>query len=125
MSIDSLAHRYNEFQNKFGQSSNSSSEECSSTINNIFDDHFKKIANGVVLVAKKAELFNQLSSVKEFAGNWSILEIENIPSADNKKCTMRYILQSEKAGLFEVIAIMSSADGCKIDCIDEIYYQQG
>ncbi len=40
-----------------------------------------------------------------------------------KKCTIRYIISTEKIGSFDVMAILYSSDEMKIESIDEVYYQ--
>jgi hypothetical protein len=120
MTIANLAKSYNNFQNEYGQSMRPDYEEI---INELFSADLKKVANGQELVAKREGLGQQLADVKAFAGNWTINANVIIPSIDNKQCTIRYILSTEKAGKFDVIAILSSANGKQIDAIDEIYYQ--
>jgi hypothetical protein len=120
MTIANLAKAYNNFQNDYGQSISPDYEEI---INELFSVDFKKVANGQELVAKRDGFGQQLAGVKAFAGNWIINANIIIPSVDNKQCTIRYILSSEKAGKFDVIAILSSNNGKQIDTIDEIYYQ--
>jgi len=120
MSVKELAKKYNKFQNNFGSNNES---DCKSIIEDLFSHEFKKVANGQILISRKDEIENQLNGVKDFAGNWSITEKLIIPSQDNKICTIRYLLESEKAGIFDIIAILTSSNGSKIDSIDEIYYQ--
>ncbi len=115
-----LAKAYNDFQNHYGQST---ALDYNAIIEDLFSKTFKKIANGAELVGKREALETQLASVKEFAGGWAIEEKIIIPSACNTKCTVRYILRSHKAGDFDVMALISSEDGQKIDSIDELYYQ--
>ncbi len=122
MTIANLAKAYNNFQNDYGQSTRQDYEEV---IKALFSADLKKLANGQELVAKREGLGQQLAGVKAFAGNWTINEKLIIPSADNKQCTIRYVLSSEKAGQFDVIVVLTSADGKQIDAIDEIYYQIG
>ena len=119
MTIANLAKAYNSFQNDYGQSTRPDYEEV---IKELFSTDLKKVANGQDLVAKRDGLGQQLAGVKAFAGNWTINANVIIPSIDNKQCTIRYVLSSEKAGKFDVIAIISSANGKQIDAIDEIYY---
>ncbi|HQS84061.1 MAG: hypothetical protein B7Y25_03805 [Alphaproteobacteria bacterium 16-39-46] len=71
----------------------------------------------------RTKLFSQLKGAKDFAGKWTILSQEIIPSKDNIQCTLRYYLDSEKAGRFEVIAIISAPNG-QIERIEEVYYQK-
>jgi len=120
MSIESLAKKYNKFQNDFGQGA---AEDFPTIISQLFSPAFTKTANKSVLVPKRDDLNKQLTDVKGFAGNWSINETFLIPSADNTKCTIRYSLVSEKAGTFDVIAVLSSVDSQHIDSVDEIFYQ--
>jgi hypothetical protein len=121
MTINTLAERYNQFQHEFGQDLD---QDYDDIINHLFASDFKKIANGNELAGERAQLLPQLKGVKEFAGTWSIQCVENIPSADDEKCTIRYYLNSQKAGQFEVIAILSARQGL-IHRIDEVFYQQG
>ncbi|MBX9804218.1 MAG: hypothetical protein K2Y18_00505 [Alphaproteobacteria bacterium] len=121
MSIQELAQRYNQFQHDFGQGV---SHDYEKVINTLFSQNFKKIANGIELLPERAQLLPQLNGVKDFAGTWAIQSQEIIPSFDNMKCTIRYSLKSEKAGEFDVIAILKAHQG-QIEQIDEIYYQPG
>jgi hypothetical protein len=121
VSIKILAENYNQFQHDFGQSL---SKDYAKEIEGLFTPNVIKVANGNELVDGRASLLPQLNGVKEFAGNWTIHNQEVIPSADNTKCTIRYDLKSEKAGHFEVIAILSAKDG-QIARIEEVFYQKG
>ena len=120
MSISNLAAQYNKFQTEFGAGQDLNYEE---KIKLLFTPAFKKIANGKEITSDRSQLYDQLCSVKDSAGNWSITEKEIISSSDNKKCTISYIIKTEKIGVFEVIAILSSPDSKKIHNIYEVYYQ--
>jgi hypothetical protein len=120
MSISSIAEQYNQFQHAFGQGI---VKDYEGLINDLFSPNFKKLANGNELAGERAQLLSQLIGVKEFAGNWTIQSQEIIPSLDNNKCTIRYFLDSEKAGQFEVIAILSAPHG-QIERIEEVFYQK-
>lgn len=118
--MNDLVKSYNHFQSSFGQGVELDYQHM---VNSLFSKDFKKIANGVELVSNAEGLINQLQSVKEVAGAWSIKVKESIPSSCNKKLTLSYILNSEKLGNFEIIAIINSFDQKKIDSIREVYYQ--
>ena len=120
MTVLALAEQYNQFQHAFGQGVE---KDYEAIINTMFTSKFKKIANGNELASERSQLLAQLFSVKDFAGKWAIESQEIIPSQDNTKCTIRYFLASEKAGRFEVIAIIRANNG-QIDRIDEVYYQE-
>jgi hypothetical protein len=120
MSITRLAISYNEFQHAFGQGNTVNYLDL---IQDLFSPSFKKIANGNLLVSERSLLFNQLTVVKEAAGVWEIKLRELIPSQDNTKCTISYIIATENAGNFDVIAILSSSNKKHIDSIEEVYYQ--
>ncbi|MCE3231651.1 MAG: hypothetical protein K0R76_270 [Alphaproteobacteria bacterium] len=120
MSIAALAEQYNQFQQAFGQGEDQDYER---TINSLFSHDFKKIANGDELTSNRSQLLSQLAGIKEFAGKWTIQSHEIIPSHDNKNCTIRYLLNSEKAGNFEIIAILKVSGG-QINQINEIFYKQ-
>ncbi len=119
MSIKILAERYNEFQHQLGQGVE---QDYETIINALFSPEFTKIANGDVLVTNRSQLLSQCKNCREMAGKWTIQSTGIIPSADNAQCTIRYLLNSEKAGQFDVIAIMSLSNGL-IDRVDEVYYQ--
>jgi hypothetical protein len=120
MSIIELAHQYNQFQSDFGAGV---PLDFNSFIEGAFSVDFQKIANGQSLVSMRNELHNQLIQVKDIAGRWTIESIKIIPSADNKECTIRYFVDTEKLGKFDVLAVLSSSNGRYIDQINEIYYQ--
>ncbi len=119
-SIADLARRYNEFQNDYGQGV---SKDYNAIIESLFSSAFKKIANRTELVSERARLEQQLADVKAAAGNWTMREKSTIPSADNKQCVIWYVLETEKAGSFDVMAILRSSNGNQIDSIDEVYFQ--
>lgn len=121
MSIKSYAERYNEFQHQLGQGVE---QDYESIINALFAPDFTKIANGDILVSNRSQLFSQCKNCRDMAGKWTIQSTDIIPSSDNTQCTIRYMLTSEKAGQFDVIAIMSISNGL-INRVDEIYYQPG
>jgi hypothetical protein len=74
-------------------------------------------------VKERAELNSQIIQCRKDAGPWKIEEKEILPSKDNQSCTLRYIIATENAGSFHVIAILQSKDSLHIDSIDEVYYK--
>lgn len=120
MTIVALAEQYNQFQHSFGQGAENDYE---GVVEKLFSPTLKKLANGNVLASQRAELLTQLNEVKDIAGKWTIESQEIIPSLDNTKCTIKYSLSSQKAGRFEIIAIITAPQG-RIDRIDEIFYQE-
>lgn len=120
MSIQELGHQYNAIQKEMGRPGTSG---WVSTLPTLFSSQFHKIANGTVLVQNRSELEKQILQCREDAGPWQIEEKEMIPSQDNSKCTLRYVISTEKAGKFDVIAILSSTNGRQIDSVDEVFYQ--
>jgi ribonuclease I len=121
MPIQMLAKHYNAIQIRMGNSTNTA---WAKDINDLFSENFTKTANGQVLVNNRSELQQQITTCIEGAGLWTIQEKDIIPSKDGQKCTIRYIISTEKAGTFDVMALLTSADGQKIDSVDEVYYQQ-
>lgn len=120
--MTNIAEKYTKFQNDFGAYK---SQDYAAVIENLFSPEFYKIANGQTLVNNRDELNSQLTSVREYAGGWNMDITQIIPSANDHKYVIRYILNTKKAGKFDVIAILGSNDGIKIDSVDEIYYQFG
>lgn len=118
--MHNLVESYNNFQNSFGQDIKL---DYPRIVASLFSEDFKKIANGVELVSNAEGLINQLQSIKGTSGAWSIDVNESISSLCNKKFTLSYILNSEKLGKFEVIAIITASDQNKINSVREVYYQ--
>lgn len=121
MSIEHLAHQYNQFMADFG-----SGKEIDYTalMEKLFNPDFEKIANGIILTFGMKELENQLNEVKKTIGGWTIETIKILPSTNNKECTIRFLAETEKAGKFDVLAILYADNNMKINKIDEIYYQK-
>lgn len=118
--IKELGVQYNALQMEMGASENQSWLE---NINLLFSEKFTKRVNGELLVATRSELENQIIQCHKDIGSWKIREKEIIPSKDNQTCVIQYIISTEKAGDFEVIAILKSSNAKEIDSINEIYYQ--
>ena len=87
----------------------------------MFSKDFKKVANQEELVSAREGLEPQLANAKAIFGSWSKEVNYIILSECGTKCTLRYTLESAKAGDFDVFAVISSHDGKQIDAIDEIY----
>jgi hypothetical protein len=119
MTIVKLAENYHKFQSDFG---------CTNVYNyqlisELFAENFTKIVNRETLVAKRDDLEKQLTDLKKVSGEWEIIVKYNIPSADDKFCTMRYELHSQNIGNFDIIALLGSSDGLRIDSVDEVGVQ--
>lgn len=118
--ISLLGRRYNTLQTRMGKEEG---QEWQEEVSLLFSSFFKKVANGEILVAKASDLMSQIEQCRALAGAWTIEVIYVIPAKDNTSCTIRYVLRSEKAGDFDVIALLKSQNGIHIDQIDEVYYQ--
>lgn len=117
---NNIAEKYNKFQNDFGQNVE---QDYDAFIESLFSPESTKTANGQVLVANRDELKGQLTSVRDMAGGWTMDIKYVIESATDQNYVIRYILVTEKLGDFDVMALVGSLDGVKIDFIDEVYYQ--
>jgi hypothetical protein len=117
-SIADLARRYNEFQQSYGQSEDRNYSEI---IEGLFSPNFQKIIKRKVEVANRDALETQLKGVRDVVGSWTIEVKDIIPSADNKKCTVRFVLNTPEAGSFDVLKVLSSKNGKTIDKVDELY----
>ncbi|MBA4749465.1 MAG: hypothetical protein H2057_02475 [Alphaproteobacteria bacterium] len=118
--VSLLGHGYNALQARMGKEGG---QEWQEEVSLLFAPSFKKIANGEVLVAKASDLISQIDQCRALTGPWTLEVIYVIPAKDNTSCTIRYVLRSEKAGDFDVIALLKSQNGTHIDQIDEVYYQ--
>lgn len=119
--MEQLARQYHDFQNTVGQGA--SLEDITGTVLGLFSPTFEKIANGTLLVANRDALAQQMCDVRGFAGNWQVTDKPTVVSCCGTQCVLRFILKTEKAGAFDVMAHLLSRDGAHIDRIDEIYYQ--
>lgn len=88
----------------------------------LFSEHFTKKANGSLLVENRDKLKSQAYECLKEAGSWTLTVKEIIPSFEGTKCTLRYTLTTEKAGAYDVIALLCSKDGRHIDYVEEFYY---
>jgi hypothetical protein len=120
MSIENIAEKYNRFQNNFGQNVE---QDYDAFIESLFSPESTKTANGQVLVASRGEFKGQLTSVRDMAGSWTMDIKYVIESATDQNYVIRYMLVTEKLGDFDVMALLGSLDGVKIDFIDKVNYQ--
>ena len=114
-----LAQKYNKFQNDFGSRVEQNYEEL---IESLFAPELTKTANGQVLAADRSKLHDQLSSIREMVDSWNIEVKYIMPSAEDHKYVVRYLLTTDHSGTFDVMTLLGSSDGIKIDLIDEVYY---
>jgi len=123
-SIETLGARYNAIQIDMGSAAHPENHnDWSDEIQGLFSKDFTKTANGHVLVKERSELNTQIAQCRKDFGRWQIEEKEILPSKDNQSCAVRYVIATEDAGSFHVIAILKSKDALKIDSIDEVYYK--
>lgn len=117
--MEKLAQKYIDFQNALGGANDS----LKGTIDALFSPHFKMIVNGHTVVSSKSNLAPQLQKMMTHFGKRK-LNIQNIIScADKEQCIVRYFLNVENIGQFDVMAILKSKTGHQIDEVDEIYYK--
>lgn len=116
-----IAERYNKFQNDFGSGL---VQDYESIIEGLFSPSFTKTANRNQLVGKRDELKSQLEDIKKMVGKWTIEPTKTIKSADSNDYVISYSLKTND-NVFDVIAILESSDGERIDCISEIYHVVG
>lgn len=119
--LSNIADRYNKFKNDFGSGV---VQDYESIIENLFSPSFSKTANRAQLVGSRDELKTQLEDIKKMVGEWIIEPTKTIKSFDNNDYVISYSLKT-KDNIFDVIAILESSDGVKIDCIDEVYHVVG
>ncbi len=81
----------------------------------------KKIVNNETVCENVEGLSEQLISVREMAGRIDINLVNFCNDLENNKCSVRYMLDSELAGNFSTLAIVTYDDNKKIVEIDEIY----
>ena len=120
MTILDLAIQYNNLQKNMGILEKSS---WTQNIESLLDEDFQKIINGQITVSNREALTNQIINLRESSGPWAITEKEIIPSACGQKCTLRYVISTEKVGSFDILAVLTSKNGRTINRIDEIFYQ--
>ncbi len=114
---NNVAQQYNKFQNDFGQNVE---QDYDALIEDLFSPESTKTANGQVLVSSSNELKGQLTAIRDMAGGWTMDIKYIIESSTDQNYVIRYILVTEKLGNFDVMALIGSLDGVKIDFIDEV-----
>jgi len=117
--MEELAQKYFDFQNQVGQCD----EISDKLINPLFSKVFKRIVNGRTVVSTKADLSLQLTNIRNHFGKWKISPKSVVACADQQQCVVRYIVDLEDMGQFEVMALLKSKTGQQIDEIDEVYYK--
>lgn len=114
-----IIKQYNSFQNDYGQSKLRDFKTDS-----LFTTNFSKTVNGKSIVESSSKLLKQLGEVKNSTGSWEIQPIEIQPFLNDKKRYLNcYQLNSEKAGSFYIMSIVTVNENNLIDQINEVYYQ--
>lgn len=120
MITNNIAETYNQFQNDFGLSIE---QDYDTLIENLFSPSFTKTANGKILISTRNDLKKQLSDLKIMTGGWTIDPKHIIVPVEDHNYAIRYFIHTESLGSFDVMLLLGSSDGIKIDFIDEVYYQ--
>lgn len=114
----SIAQKYTDFQNDFGNSV----DKCyDSVIESLFAPNFTKVANGTILAANRDALKGQLELVRAQVSEWTMHVKKVMKDEGNFDYFIHYDLTTP-SNVFSVMAILGSSDGKVIDYIDELYY---
>ena len=81
----------------------------------------KKIVNGAVWYEGAKNFVPQLVSTKEKVGLWTMETLDIIPGKDDRTVVVRFIVRTEKAGIWNTLVILRCNDQLLIEEINEIF----
>lgn len=118
-SLESVAHRYQEFLNQFGQKNPG---DIMSKMKAIFAPNIKKFVNGDLVAETIEGLHKQISAAKSGIGNWNVREAsEAVASPDKNMVIVHFDIPTEKKGTIVVMKKLICDDKGLIKVIDEVF----
>jgi hypothetical protein len=83
--------------------------------------HCKKIVNGAVWFEERDRFLPQLLSTGEKVGFWSIELLDVIPGKDDRTVVVRFLVHTEKSGVWNTMVILRCNDQLLITEINEVF----
>lgn len=122
MDLKQLSEAYVDYLNKVGDSA--PSQIHTDQFPPIWDSSCQKIMNGVSLYQGGEFFLSQMREVVEFAGKFQINLLDVIVGDQTNMSSIRYDLQSERAGAFQTSAFLTFNDKGFLTEINEVCSQR-
>lgn len=116
--LETLGKNYIDLLNQIATGQERSYEQDVSTV---CASNCKKIVNGSVWFEGAEHFVPQIVSAGQKVGSWSIELLDSIPGRDGRSIVLRYLVPTEKAGIFNTLVILRCNDQFQITEINEIY----
>jgi len=116
--LASVGENYIALLNRIGANQNSSREK---DVSSLVAPSCKKIVNGALWYEGSEHFLPQLLSTGEKVGFWSIESLDVIPGKDNRTVVVRFLVHTEKAGIWNTMVILRCNDALSITEISEVF----
>jgi hypothetical protein len=116
--LTQVGNDYMTLMNRIGSEQNLSH---SKEVMTLFAPSCKKIVNGAVWYESADNYLPQLLATGEKVGFWSIEPLDVIPGADNRTVVIRFLVHTEKAGIWNTLVILRCNEQHLITEINEVF----
>lgn len=116
--LASIGKSYMDLLNRIGADQNLSHEKEAFAL---CTPNCKKIVNGALWYENIEQFVPQLLSTGEKVGFWSIEPLDLIPGQDGRTVVVRFLVHTERAGVWNTLVILHCNDDLQITEINEIF----
>ncbi len=116
--LASVGENYIALLNRIGANQNRSHEK---DVSSLCTPDCKKIVNGAVWYQGSEHFVSQLLSTGEKVGFWSMESLDVIPGEDGRTVVVRFLVHTEKAGIWNTLVILRCNDELLITEINEVF----
>ncbi len=128
-SLESVGKRYMDFLHQMGKETFESfpqeSEEhlicLEASLMSICATDCKKIVNGALWFEKSSALIPQLVATGKEIGSWAIEPLDIIPSSANQTVVVRFLVSTQKGGIWNTLVILRCDENLLITEIQEVF----
>lgn len=113
-----VGQRYIALINRIGTDQNLSHEK---EVSSLCTPSCKKIVNGAVWFEGSNYFVSQLLSTGEKVGSWNLEMLDIIPGKDGRTVVVRFLVHTEKAGIWNTLVILRCNDELLITEINEVF----
>lgn len=117
-SLAKVGENYIALLNRIGAHQNLSHEKDAQAL---CAPHCKKIVNGALWFEGAEHFVPQLLSTGEKVGFWSMEPLDIIPGKDERTVVIRFLVHTEKAGIWNTLVILRCNDDLLITEINEVF----
>jgi hypothetical protein len=117
-SLVDIGNDYMALLNRIGAEQNLSHQNKASSL---CAPHCKKIVNGALWYQGVDNFVPQLLSTAEKVGFWTIEPLDVISSQDGRTIALRFLVRTEKAGIWNTCVILRCDDALFITEINEVF----